>query len=584
MCRKALVVALLACACGSTTEGTRLSRDAGAESPTDAAIHEIDSGAPTIHAEDMADPLFDRDHLVSIEIELAPHDWDALRSQTRTLESTLARAECLAAPFESPFTYFKAQVRIDGERFEHVGVRKKGFLGSLSETRPSLKIKLDEYLPGLEFLGLSSLTLNNGQQDPTLIKPCLGYDVFRRAGLPAPRCNYAEVIVNGESLGPYVNLQTVNKPFLRSHFVEDEGQLYEGTLSDFRDEWLGTFEQKTNEDTPYDRADLEGLTRALDAPDARLFESLEPWVDLDQFYRFWVVESLIAHWDGYAGNTNNFFVYRHPVNGKFRFIPWGADGIFDSRDVAPTSVLAEGYLARRLYLHPQGRQRYVATFESILDEIWDADQMRAEIDRAARVIAPAVPAAAIQPLHDATERLRGFVTARERQLRAELDLGGAEWTNPARDPLCFDFASLSAHIQTRFGTHPAPDIFRTGTGTFTATVGAQRIEGLIVGSSAGIGVEPNDLGRVVLLQASTTADGSIPVVYVVMDPQKLASGLVPIDGESVAGALLRIPRPGAELEVVGFFWQGWIEIRTGSATPDAPIDVSVHAQLLSQRR
>jgi hypothetical protein len=528
--------------------------------------------------------LFEADRLLRVEIDLAPQDWDQLRSQTRTLEDTLAREQCLDELFASPYSYFSARVTVDGTALEPVGVRKKGFLGSLSELKPSLKIKLDEYVPSLEHLGLSSLTLNNGRQDPSLIKPCIGLERMRRAGVAAPRCSYAEVIVNGTSLGPYVHVEGINRRFLRRAFGEDSGQLYEGTLSDFRPGWLGTFEQETREEVPYDRADLEALTQALTRPDAELLAALEPLVDLDAFQRFWAAEVLIEHWDGYSGNTNNFYLYRRERDRRFVFIPWGVDGILGAQRGPPFSVYAQGELARRLYLHPDGRRRYLDTLDATLAEAWDPAVIGAEIDRAATLVAPAVPAEQRSAVAAATAALRTFVAGRQAELRGEIDAGGVAWTAPPRDRPCFDSGALVAELGTTFGTHPAPNIFTTGQGTYTATLAGVSSRGQAVGASAGFGTNPDDQNQVVLLVAATLPDGSIPVVYVVIDPALFQSGAqIPIDGQRARGALLRFPRAGAPLEVVAFMWSGLVEVGAGDTTAGAVVEARVSANLLRQR-
>ena len=80
----------------------------------------------TVPQPDPSDPLFDPAHVVEVSIEMAPADFTALSLQTRSLFSILGD-DCLADPFESPFSYFPATVTIDGQTFEQVGVRKKGF-------------------------------------------------------------------------------------------------------------------------------------------------------------------------------------------------------------------------------------------------------------------------------------------------------------------------------------------------------------------------------------------------------------------------------------------------------------------------
>ncbi len=103
------------------------------------------------------DALFAPDHLLEVEIVMADADWDELRAQTRTFFDIFG-GDCLADPFESPFTYFRADITVDGDEYPQVGLRKKGFLGSLSEEKPSLKVKLDEYVPGQEIRGKDKLT------------------------------------------------------------------------------------------------------------------------------------------------------------------------------------------------------------------------------------------------------------------------------------------------------------------------------------------------------------------------------------------------------------------------------------------
>ncbi len=90
-------------------------------------------------------------------------------------------------------------------------------------------------------------------------------------------------------------------------------------------------------------------------PDGQLLEAVGGVVNLDKFYAFWTMETLVGHWDGYTGNTNNFYFYRHPDSGLVEFVPWGADALFRRRFTPFDSVQARGALTRRLYFHPQSQ-------------------------------------------------------------------------------------------------------------------------------------------------------------------------------------------------------------------------------------
>ncbi len=193
------------------------------------------------------DDLFPTDRVLDIQITLDKDDWDTIRYQTRDIRKELAESRKLA-PIEPPYTYANAQVEIDGVKFGEVGLRKKGFIGSQSSVRPSLKIKLDHVEVNANVGGLSTLTLNNNRQDRTLMSQFMGYALFNAAGSPAPRCAFAKVTVNGKNLGIYSHVETVREPILARGFGNDAGTLYEGTVVDFFDGWAGSFENKVGND------------------------------------------------------------------------------------------------------------------------------------------------------------------------------------------------------------------------------------------------------------------------------------------------------------------------------------------------
>ena len=316
-----------------------------------------------------------------VEIELSER-LGCARSQERTGEDLNIGADCLppSEPFESPFSWFTGIVTVDGERLTNVGIRKKGFIGSMNENKPSLKIRFDKFEEDQTYLDAKRLTLNNDVQDPSYVRQCLAYDLFRAVGTPAPRCNYAHVFVNGVDMGVYTNVESIKKPFVRRNFSDPEGNLYEGTLSDFREGWMGTFNQKTNGDTP-DKTAINGLAEVLQGPDDTLIEGISNYVDLDAFLNFWVIETLTAHWDGYAGNTNNYHMYHDPTSDRLHFIPWGVDQTFQSTfmlfegRLAPHSINTAGLLTRRLYLHPEGQAMYLERLTEVMDAYWDPEAL-----------------------------------------------------------------------------------------------------------------------------------------------------------------------------------------------------------------
>ena len=267
------------------------------------------------------DDIFPNDRVLDVQITVADKDWETIRYQSRDFFSALHESRKVAPP-EAPYTYVDASVTIDGVVFPNVGLRKKGFLGSLSTTRPSLKIKLNHTDKDAGIEGLTNLTLNNNQQDISLMSQFMGYALFNAAGSPAPRCAYAKVTVNGVNLGVYSHVETVRKSFLRRAFSTDDGTLYEGPYVDFYEGWLGSFERKTGKDRP-GREKIQQLIEVLEGDSKNIEAAIGELVDLDTFYTFWAIEGLLGFWDGYSGNNNNFFIYLNPTTDKFHFLTLG---------------------------------------------------------------------------------------------------------------------------------------------------------------------------------------------------------------------------------------------------------------------
>ena len=338
------------------------------------------------------DDLFPHDQVLDVQITIDSKDWDSIRYQSRNFFEALNESR-QHAPIDHPYTYVEASVLIDGVEFPQVGIRKKGFIGSQNSTRPSIKVKLNHVDKEGQIDGLTNLTFNNNQQDVSLISQFMGYGLFNSAGIPAPRCAYANVTVNGQDLGIYAHVERIHRPFLKREFGNDDGVLYEGTVVDFYPGWLGSFEHKLGSDE-VGRKKIQKLIDVLNNPNDNIESLIGELVDLESFYVFWAMEGLLGFWDGYSGNRNNFFIYLNPKTDKFHFIPWGADSMFeryspirdDRRD--PVSVKTQGLISNRLYQLKSGRQRYQNALEEIMAQNWSGTALLAETKRIQALVKP----------------------------------------------------------------------------------------------------------------------------------------------------------------------------------------------------
>lgn len=205
------------------------------------------------------------------------------------------------------FPYHEVDVMLDGELLNSIGIRVKGASSALaSPDKKPLKLDFNRYVQGQKYDGLKKLNLQNGFLDDFLMKDRLAYDLYRRAGLAAPRTSYAEVYINDAFVGLYICAEQVDDTFIKRNFADADGTLIkDGTTAESGEVKFGdaTIFENLNADSLFDRTDN------------------------DRFFKFLATEVLIGAFDNYAlGNNptvvNNFYIYYQPKRQEFQFIPW----------------------------------------------------------------------------------------------------------------------------------------------------------------------------------------------------------------------------------------------------------------------
>src|SRR5438876_1649970 len=196
------------------------------------------AGAPSVRA---ADPIFSASVLHELRIVMDPVDWKSLRENFRSN------------------TYYAANVSVDGEVLQQVGIRSRG-KGSRSADKPGLLVDTNKYVSNQEFHGLKKLVLDNVAQDASFLHEPLAYQVFEAMGIASPAISYTRVTVNDEFWGVYWLIENIDKNFLAARFGGDkEGNLFKYEYVEnytFTDKgsdpnsYLGLFKPETHEDKP----------------------------------------------------------------------------------------------------------------------------------------------------------------------------------------------------------------------------------------------------------------------------------------------------------------------------------------------
>ncbi len=421
---------------------------------------------------------FDPNSIIRVDITIADEDWNSLRNQTRSFFTEFT-GDCMSEPFYSPYSYYSAEVTIDDESHQNVGILKKGFIGSQNTDKPSLKINVDEYVEGQELYGVDNITLNNSVQDPSLIRQCLGYQLFTDAGYPSPQCNFAHVYVNGEDLGIYVHVEPIKRTFLRTHFDEDDGDLYEGTVSDFGPIIYQTFEPK-NDDTDTNLAPIVSLKDALESS-TDIDSVLNEHLDLDAFLTFWAMESILGHWDGYAANRNNYYVYHSRSTDKFTFLPWGLDDVLDPglMEEREPYLVSNSAIANAILSDENLTEQVHDRVQSLMNSIWNEDSILDEIDRIEALLSTET---VLGERTEYIDNIRVFVEERRTYIN---DAPDPEYGEPT-PPYCIqEVGSIEASFETTWDTLAEEDPTSVGSVDMEMIWDGDLIEFNQIGSTAG---------------------------------------------------------------------------------------------------
>lgn len=255
-------------------------------------------------------------------------------------------AAMLANPYDE--TYRHCTVRIVNSQADEtvadVGIRPRGNT-SLSAAKKSWKLKFNEFVPGRKVFGLEKLNLNGHQNDPSVVRGKLSWDVYNAFGVPSPRASMARLVINDGSLvdDVYANVEQIDDEFLGAWFGNDTGNLYQCTYKGARADLryvppgdanayatLGSFTYELENDSGADQhADLADFIQFIEsADDATFAAEIADRFSVDNFLRAMAVDCVNAHWDNPWFGANNFFLYVNPGTGVVEYIPYDLDNTY----------------------------------------------------------------------------------------------------------------------------------------------------------------------------------------------------------------------------------------------------------------
>jgi len=258
--------------------------------------------------------------------------------------------EILNDNFGDPFSgqdvddkpYLSGKIEIDGQIYDKVGIRFKGYSSFffVQGDKKSFKLDFNEFVEDRKIDGLRKLNLNNGVGDPAFQREFVCYNLLRQMGIPAPRVAFAKVYINDEYWGLYSLVEQIDKSFLKDNYVDNNGALYKNidwstmTYIDENESSYPEFEKKTLESEPF--SDLIELIKRMNSDKNSFAEDLEEVFYVDDYLKILAVDIITSNWDSYHYHGRNWYLYKDSTTQKFHWQPWDYNlalgGTFDGGD------------------------------------------------------------------------------------------------------------------------------------------------------------------------------------------------------------------------------------------------------------
>ncbi len=345
--------------------------------------------------EEQSDTLFNANIIHKFELQFYTENWqDSLEYNYEELDQV----------------YMPARLVYNDETvLDSIGVRYKGnssYIRSGATVKKPFKFKFGEYIDDQTLFGAERLNFSNSVSDPTFMREMIGYYVSGKY-MPSPRAVYANIYVEGELIGLYIEVEQVDELFLKRHFENNDGNLYKAsddgaTLNyrwDSQTPYESEYELKTNEDENDWSNFIDMLEKLNTTPDESFAPVMSECLNIDRAISHLAFNMIFSSFDSYTGSGRNFYFYDDRDTDLFNLIPWDLNETFGTytnnwnvitQDVVRVSNAADRPLICRIMQNDSLRSIYFSRIREMIGGFASLDSVTMLIKRYQPLIEAAV--------------------------------------------------------------------------------------------------------------------------------------------------------------------------------------------------
>ncbi|RKH25579.1 CotH kinase family protein [Corallococcus sp. CA031C] len=180
-----------------------------------------------------------------------------------------------------------------------------------------------------KFEGRTSLNLVAEYADASMLAEKIAYDLLTAMRVPASTAKFVRLSVNGQYEGVFLEVEQVNKAFLKAHALpDDDASIYRAGWKDtefktWKVPYQGDWVKKTNEKEPND-----ALWAVLDVinhtPEPQFVTTLEKNLEVESYVRSMVLDALMSN--NYVEDSESYFL-NDKITGRWRYVPWDLNNV-----------------------------------------------------------------------------------------------------------------------------------------------------------------------------------------------------------------------------------------------------------------
>lgn len=271
-------------------------------------------------------PLFDKKSIGEVRLTLPAKNWvsglDSMRIYGMGLMS--------------------GSITVDGVKYDGVGVRFRGDKSyQTGLKRNPFSIKLNHSNLDQNHQGYLALKLSAALRDPSMVREVLFHEIAGKY-MPSAQASYTKLYVNEEYIGVYVNLESIDKQFMASHFGSGDNSFFKAGV-DYKPETPVTCKQNIFGSLEFEEnlecykgnfemnsaggwSDLQDLTRILNKES----DKIERVLDVDNTLWMLALNNVMVNLSSYTGNySQNYYLYKDN-HGRFQPVHWDLNLAFGS--------------------------------------------------------------------------------------------------------------------------------------------------------------------------------------------------------------------------------------------------------------